>query len=106
MSSSFQISRSCPKELGNLTGVTSHKAFALPVQKFGGRMPELSHDTANTIREKFRDLKHLIIDEISMVGRSLLCRMDTRLRQIMGFNESYGGTSVLVVGDLNQLPPQ
>ena len=40
-----------------------------------------------------------------MVGSRMLSRVDTRLRQIMGKNECYGGVSVLAVGDLNQLPP-
>lgn len=88
-----------------IRGVTLHTAFALPVSQFGGQMPELASDTANTIREKLNHLKCLIIDEISMVGSTLLSRVDTRLRQITGRNEMFGGISVIVVGDLNQLPP-
>ena len=62
-------------------------------------------DMANAIREKFFNLQLLIIDEISMVGARLLSRVDTRLRQIMGINKIFGGVSVLLVGDLKQLPP-
>lgn len=86
-------------------GVTLHTAFALPVQQFGGDMPELSNDTANSVREKLIDIKLDVIDEISMVGSSLFGKVDTRLRQVMGVSEAFGGVSVLVVGDLNQLPP-
>jgi hypothetical protein len=88
-----------------IQGVTLHTAFALPIAQFGGNMPELSADMANTIREKLFHLKLLIIDEISMVGSTLFSRVDTRLRQIFGLNESFGGISIIVVGDLNQLPP-
>ena len=88
-----------------INGVTLHTAFALPVSQFGGQMPELSADLANKIREKLFDLKLLIIDEVSMVGSTLLSRVDTRLRQIMGKNQEFGGVSVILVGDLNQLPP-
>ena len=35
----------------------------------------------------------------------MFSRVDTRLHQIMGLNESFGGVSVIAVGDLNQLPP-
>ncbi|XP_077265248.1 uncharacterized protein LOC143899122 [Temnothorax americanus] len=86
-------------------GVTLHTAFALPVTQYGGQMPELSEDVANTIRENLFELKLLIIDEISMVGSTMFSRIDTRLRQIMGQDKSFGGVSVLVVGDLYQLPP-
>lgn len=86
-------------------GVTLHTAFALPFGQFGGQMPELSADMANSIRVKLFDLQLLIIDEISMVGSRMLNRIDTRLRQIKGVNENFGGVSVLVVGDLKQLRP-
>ncbi|XP_055845331.1 uncharacterized protein LOC129911529 [Episyrphus balteatus] len=88
-----------------INGVTLHTAFALPVSQYGGTMPNLSSDIANTIRQKLVNLKLLIIDEISMVGSRLLSRVDTRLRQVMGRNEPFGGISIILVGDLNQLPP-
>ncbi|XP_011870433.1 PREDICTED: ATP-dependent DNA helicase PIF1-like, partial [Vollenhovia emeryi] len=86
-------------------GTTLHNAFALPITQYGGQMPELSADVANTIRENLFELKLIIIDEISMVGSTMFSRVDTRLRQIMGNNRSFGGVSVIVVGDLYQLPP-
>ncbi|XP_015125653.1 ATP-dependent DNA helicase PIF2-like, partial [Diachasma alloeum] len=86
-------------------GVTLHTAFALPITEYGGQMPELSADVANTIRSNLVDLQLLIIDEISMVGANMLTRVDTRLRQIMGKNVSFGGISVILIGDLHQLPP-
>lgn len=87
-----------------INGSTLHTAFALPVNQ-STNMPELSSDIANTIRIQLRDLKLLVIDEISMVGSRLLNRVSTRLIQIMGKNEPFGGVSVILVGDLNQLPP-
>ena len=68
-------------------------------------MPELSHDIANTIREKLSDIKLIIIDEISTVGSALFTRVDIRLRQIKGVNLPFGGISIICVGDLHQLPP-
>ena len=88
-----------------INGSTLHSSFALPIVQFGGSMPELSEDIANTIRTELFNLKLLIIDEISMVGSRVLHQVDTRLRQIMGLNKSFGGVSVLLVGDLHQLPP-
>ena len=40
-----------------------------------------------------------------MIGSRLLSRVDTRLRQIMGKSDAFGGVSVIAVGDLHQLPP-
>lgn len=68
-------------------------------------MPKLSNEVANTIRCNLIHLKLLIIDEISMVGCNTLTKIDTRLRQITNKNENFEGISVIVVGDLNQLPP-
>ena len=86
-------------------GVTCHTAFALPVTQFNKQIPELSSDIANTIREHFFYVKLLIIDEISIVGSNMLTRIDTRLKQIFGVNKSFGGISVILVGNLYQLPP-
>ncbi|CAB0002561.1 unnamed protein product, partial [Nesidiocoris tenuis] len=88
-----------------IDGITLHTAFALPVVQFGGNMPELSEDIANTIRCRLIRLKLLIVDEASMCGSVTLHRIDNRLRQIMGRDVPFGGVSVLLVGDLNQLPP-
>ncbi|XP_026481429.1 uncharacterized protein LOC113388245 [Ctenocephalides felis] len=66
---------------------------------------QLSSDLVNTVREKLSKVQLVIIDEISMVGSATLSRIDTRLRQIKGVNEPFGGVSILAVGDLNQLPP-
>ena len=50
-------------------GVTLHTALGLPLAQFGGVMPELSNDIANTIRTHIAHVKLLIIDEIYMVGQ-------------------------------------
>lgn len=86
-----------------INGTTLHTVFAC--SQFSGNMSELSSDIANSIREKLFHLKLPIIDEISMVGSTLLSRVETRLRQILRKNELFGGIPVIVVGDLHQLPP-
>lgn len=88
-----------------INGATLHSAFALPINQFGVNLPQLSCDLANNIREKLSKMQMLVIDEISMVSCTVLGYIDTRLRQIKGVNQSFGGVSVLAVGDLNQLPP-
>ncbi|MBQ4636632.1 MAG: AAA family ATPase [Akkermansia sp.] len=52
-----------------------------------------------------RNLDLLIIDEISMVRADLIDAIDRRLREARRSNESFGGVSILMVGDPCQLPP-
>ncbi|XP_055687292.1 uncharacterized protein LOC129792356 [Lutzomyia longipalpis] len=85
-----------------INGMTIHTAFAINNTKC---TDSLSPDAANTIRSKLKDVQVLIVDEISMVGSNINSKMDNRMRQICGVNESYGGKSVIFVGDLKQLKP-
>ena len=52
---------------------------------------------------KYRKLKAIIIDEISMVGKRLLNFIHTRLQQLTGTKSDFGGISIIAVGDLYQL---
>ncbi|KAH9398505.1 hypothetical protein TYRP_018746 [Tyrophagus putrescentiae] len=88
----------------NIRGMTLHSAFGIPVSQNNNNRP-LSADIANTLRVTFSQLKLIIIDEVSMVGLSMLSKVDTRLRQIMGVDELYGNLPVIVLGDFNQLRP-
>ena len=65
----------------------------------------LSADELNTFRIKYRHLKVVIIDEISMVCNKMLSFIDTRLQQLTGSKAAFGGLSVIAVGDLYQLKP-
>lgn len=47
----------------------------------------------------------LIIDEISMVNANLLDALDEYLKLNRNNQEPFGGISILMVGDLHQLPP-
>ena len=61
----------------------------------------------NTLRYKWSKLMLIIIDEVSMVGSNTLLEINKRLQQIKGVmpDVTFGGVSVLAVGDLYQLPP-
>jgi hypothetical protein len=50
-------------------------------------------------------IKLLIIDEFSMLKARELCYVDKRLSQIMKCNDPFGGITVVLVGDVAQLPP-
>ena len=86
----------------NISGQTICSAFH---KKMYQGTNHLSADELNTFRLKYRNLKIVIIDEISMVGNRTLNFINTRLQQLMGTKEVFGGLSVIAVGDLYQLKP-
>ncbi|XP_065370889.1 uncharacterized protein LOC135963037 [Calliphora vicina] len=86
-------------------GATLHAMFSLPINQFSGEIRPLSNNVVNSLIAKFMDLKIIIIDEISMVGAKMLGYLDARLKQIFKSTAAFGGISILVFGDLKQLPP-
>ncbi len=86
--------------------MTLHSALFLGRGKYGGFQP-LNHDRLNSLRTKLSRLALLIIDEISMVGSNMLLEIHKRLQQIKSVlpDITFGGVSILAVGDLYQLPP-
>lgn len=57
------------------------------------------------IRSQLQKLQMLIFDEVSMIRADTFQMMHELCRQAMGNDEPFGGLSVVVVGDLFQLPP-
>ena len=90
----------------NINGMTLHSAFLLGTSKYTGFQP-LGHDKLNTLQTKLSNLALIIIDEVSMVGSNMLLEIHKRLQQIKGVSAdvTFGGVSILAVGDLYQLPP-
>ncbi|XP_037825564.1 uncharacterized protein LOC119613607 [Lucilia sericata] len=86
-------------------GATLHSMFSLPINQSAAELRPLSSDTANALYSKFLNLKLLIIDEISMVGSKMLRYLDARLKQVFKSTAPFGGISLVVFGDLRQLPP-
>ena len=86
----------------NISGQTICSAFH---KKMYQGTNHLSADELNTFRIKYRLLKIVIIDEISMVGNMTLNYINTQLQQLMGTKEVFGGLSVIAVGELYQLKP-
>ena len=52
------------------------------------------------------DLHVLILDELSMISSDMLYFIDRRLKDLKEFkNDPFGGVSVVLFGDVLQLPP-
>jgi ATP-dependent DNA helicase PIF1 len=88
----------------NVGGQTIHSALCIPIAAFqdlpaGDRLEEL--------QDKFKNIRYIIIDEMSMVGCTILGQIDSRLRQIFASNchTVFGGCSIVLMGDFGQLPP-
>ena len=90
----------------NINGTTVHTVFQLPLYGPNKRpKTELKGKELQYLQNKYKYLKVLIIDEISMVGKLTFRDLNKFLRQIKNNNLDFGGTSALLVGDLFQLPP-
>ncbi len=88
-----------------IDGMTLHSFLSLPVNQCKHKLVKLDSDISNRIGVKLKDLQLLIIDEISMVGFTMFQQVDARLQQIMKTKKPFGGISVIVLGDFNQLRP-
>ena len=49
-------------------------------------------------------LKLVVVDEVSMLSTQFLVLLDTRLQSMYKHDQSFGGISVLLIGDFIQLP--
>ena len=91
----------------NAGGMTIHSLFQLP---FGPIVPGAKVDARQRRFSKkkialLRSLDLLVIDEISMVRSDVLDGIDGVLRRHRRSSKPFGGVQLLMIGDLNQLPP-
>ena len=90
----------------NIDGTTINTRLGLPKES-GDYLPALSDQRKTQYRLSWKDLKPIIIDEISMVGNTTLLHIHQRLKEIFGRSSAklFAGISIIAVGDLYQLPP-
>ncbi|XP_076397900.1 uncharacterized protein LOC143266155 [Megachile rotundata] len=101
-------------EVASLTGVaarqifgkTLHSLFSLLIKK-GTAMTyrRLTGQRLEQERRKWRYVRWLIIDEISMVSYENLRIIHLRLQEFKMNDKLFGGVNVLLFGDIMQLPP-
>ena len=85
----------------NVGGQTIHSFFGLPPRL-------IQEDDIRRSRNGrvMRHLKHLVIDEVSMVRSDMMWAIDQSLRVNRGRpREAFGGVRLMLFGDLSQLPP-
>lgn len=91
----------------NAGGVTLHSFFQLPFGPFvpGSEAYAGRHRMRREKKNIIKSLDLLIIDEISMVRADLLDGVDSILRRYRRTDSPFGGVQLLMIGDLQQLPP-
>ena len=86
----------------NVNGITIHLALGMPCH---GKFYPIDSNNITSLYEKFSDVELIIIDEISMVSKKLIYQIHQLLIEVFNIpNSLFAGKSVLVVGDLHQLP--
>ena len=98
----------------NASGVTIHSFFQLPLCPYlpdvkelvtEYQMPERMRSLRKEKVKILRTLDLLIIDEISMVRADILDAVDDILRRYRRNDSPFGGVQLLMIGDVQQLPP-
>jgi hypothetical protein len=86
-----------------IDGYTIHALTFLPNQK-GTRVP------VSDLEKIWHDVRYLIIDEVSMVGATLMSDISNRIRKGRSYlgessEKPFGGVNVIFFGDMGQLKP-
>lgn len=84
----------------NVKGQTIHSFFNFPPRLFDPSQIKMGKN-----KKLIKELEVIIIDEISMVRADLMDAIDYVLRVIRNSQQPFGGTQMVVFGDLFQLPP-
>ncbi|KAI3945508.1 hypothetical protein MKW98_018325 [Papaver atlanticum] len=88
----------------NIGGSTIHQELGITADK-SQSYKKLEAERCRRMQVDFKNTKLIIIDEYIMIGTKMLAYIDLRLRDIFGTKESFGNISIVLVGDMRQLPP-
>ena len=87
----------------NIEGLTLHGAFSF---SFSNQHYSLSDKLRDQRRTTLKNLKLVIIDEISMVKSDMLYMLDLRLQEVKEkIGVPFGGVAIFAFGDMMQLKP-
>ena len=90
----------------NIGGLTIHRALQMLVEH--GRLAHqisLGALALHVLRDLWKGVHTIIIDEVSMVSYQILKSIHSRLCKIYASDEIFGGLNVIAVGDFYQLSP-
>ncbi|CAH2016680.1 unnamed protein product [Acanthoscelides obtectus] len=84
-------------------GQTIHSSFMLPVPFLENSTSKIRNQS--TIADNIRYSKIIVIDEISMVHKSIFNEIDRKTREIMNNDIPFGGKIIIILGDFRQCAP-
>ena len=103
--SSYQLLAPTGVAAHNVGGKTVHSVLRIPVDK--SSFLSLSGNAERSFQLDFQSCHFILIDEYSMIGCSMMNKIDKRLRQAKPncSNSPFGNMFVYLFGDIMQLPP-
>ena len=82
----------------NIEGQTLHTSFSL---NFDNKHYSLSDKQRDEKRAIFKNLKILVIDEVSMVKSDMIYQLDLKLQELKErVGTPFGGVSIVLFGDM------
>ena len=85
----------------NIDGATIHSFFNFPAKI----LHRADTKPKTHVLKKLKAVKSIVIDEVSMVRADVMDAIDISLRRSKNPEEPFGGTKIILIGDLHQLPP-
>ena len=92
----------------NIGGTTINSALGIPVGNFSSTVSKFGDKMKSSLRNKYSELKAVIIDEVSMISNKLVLYIQhQRLGEIFGCSPEipFADVTVICSGHLYQLPP-
>jgi len=89
----------------HIGGMTLHSFFGIGIKESLSQYDIENLSEKKYIWERMKNLKVLVIDEISMLSPTLLNSIDAILKTFKFSSEPFGGVQTILVGDFFQLPP-
>lgn len=87
----------------NIKGTTLHSLLQLPIR--GKKNGPLKSSALARLQGDLKGVKYLIIDEFSVIGQKMFGWINKRCKEATGHTTvPFGGISVILVGDIGQLP--
>ena len=87
----------------NIQASTIHGALWIPIKE----MVPLQGQLLASFQQTMQFVQYIVIDEMSFIGPKLMEKIDKRLREAFPCesNIPFGGWSMILIGNLGQLPP-